>query len=166
MSASCPQQNFNSSLQFPSLFLSSLGSFSILFLRAKLGKCMALWFVLTPDPHSNDWWNRKTHSKFANTKRDTTNYFGYKFNKRCIVTSSNFNTLILSHSISSSKDYQSSRKERESSCIVFSPSTKGHFHVIVMQLRQRNEQKSITHMQSSSVVKPIFLFRGHHQGFQ
>ena len=60
------------------------------------------------------------------------NEFGYKLNKRCILTSSNFNTLILSHSISSSKDYQSSRKEKDSSCIVFSSSTKGHFHVIVM----------------------------------
>ena len=50
MSASCPQQKFNSSLQLPFLFLSSLGSFSILFLRTKLGKCMALWFVLTPPP--------------------------------------------------------------------------------------------------------------------
>ena len=87
------------------------------------------------------------------------NEFGYKLNKRCILTSSNFNTLILSHSISSSKDYQSSRKEKESSCIVFSPSTKGHFHVIVMQSWQRNVQKSITHMQSSSVVKPISFSR-------
>ena len=48
MSASCPQQKFHSSSRFPLLFLSSLGSFSILFLRAKLGDCVALWFALTP----------------------------------------------------------------------------------------------------------------------
>ena len=50
MSASCPQQKFHSSSRFPSLFLSSLGSFSILFLLAKLGACVALWFALTPPP--------------------------------------------------------------------------------------------------------------------
>ena len=38
MSASCPQQKFDSSSRFPSLFLSSLGSFSILFLPAKLAQ--------------------------------------------------------------------------------------------------------------------------------
>ena len=32
------------------------------------------------------------------------NEFGYKLNKRCFLPSSNFNTLILSHSISLSKD--------------------------------------------------------------
>ena len=33
MSASCPQQKFHSSSRFPSLFLSSLASFSVLFCR-------------------------------------------------------------------------------------------------------------------------------------
>ena len=42
MSASCPQQKFHSSWRFHSLFLSILGSFSILFLRAKLGQYVAL----------------------------------------------------------------------------------------------------------------------------
>ena len=42
ISASCPQQKFHSSSRFSSLFLSSLGSFSILFLRAKLGECVGL----------------------------------------------------------------------------------------------------------------------------
>ena len=42
MSASCPQQKFHSLLRFPSLILSSLGSFSIKFLKAKLGECIAL----------------------------------------------------------------------------------------------------------------------------
>ena len=72
ISASCPLQKYHSSSQFPSLFLRSLESFSVLFLWAKLGECMAWWLTLTP-PHSNDWWNRKTHSKFANVQRDTTN---------------------------------------------------------------------------------------------
>ena len=41
MSASCPLQKYHSSSRFPSLFLSSLDSFSVLFLRAKLGECVA-----------------------------------------------------------------------------------------------------------------------------
>ena len=44
MSASCPRQKFHSS----SLFLSSLESFSVLSLWAKLGERVALWFPLTP----------------------------------------------------------------------------------------------------------------------
>ena len=47
MSASCPLQNVHSSSWFPSLFLSSLESFSVLFLWAKLGE---LWFALTLPP--------------------------------------------------------------------------------------------------------------------
>ena len=39
-----------SSYFFPSLFLSSLESFSVLFLQANLGECFALWFALTPPP--------------------------------------------------------------------------------------------------------------------
>ena len=50
MCASCPRQKFHSWSRFPSLFLSSLGSFSVLFLRAKLSECVALWFALTPPP--------------------------------------------------------------------------------------------------------------------
>ena len=65
MSVSCPRLKFHSSSRFPSLFLSSLKSFSVLFLPAKLSECVALWFALTP-PHSREWRNRKTHSKFAN----------------------------------------------------------------------------------------------------
>ena len=42
MSASCPGQKFHSSSRFPSLFLSSLESLSVLFLRAKLGESVAL----------------------------------------------------------------------------------------------------------------------------
>ena len=36
------RQKFHSSLRFPLLFLTSLESFSVLFLRAKLGECIAL----------------------------------------------------------------------------------------------------------------------------
>ena len=48
LSASCPLQKYHSSSRFPSLFLSSLESFSVLFLRAKLGESVALWLTLTP----------------------------------------------------------------------------------------------------------------------
>ena len=48
MPTSCPRQKFHSSSQIPSLFLSSLESFAVLFLRAKLGERVALWFALTP----------------------------------------------------------------------------------------------------------------------
>ena len=47
--------------------------------------------------------------------------------------------------------YQRSGKEKESSCLVFPSSPKreiGHFHVVVVQRRQRNVQKSVMHVQS------------------
>ena len=43
------------------------------------------------------------------------------------------------------------KKEEESRCLVFTSSTKGeirHFHVVVVQWRQRNVQKSVMHVQS------------------
>ena len=79
MSASCPQQKFHSSLQFPSLLLSSLGSFSILFLQAKLGKCVALWFALTPPPLK---WLTEQKNQFEVYKHPARyNEFGYKKGK-------------------------------------------------------------------------------------
>ena len=42
MPASCSQQKFHPSSRFPLLFLTSLESFSVLFLQAKLGECVAL----------------------------------------------------------------------------------------------------------------------------
>ena len=47
--------------------------------------------------------------------------------------------------------YQSSGKEKESCCLVFPSSTKreiSHFHVVVVQQRHRNVQKSVIHVQS------------------
>ena len=47
--------------------------------------------------------------------------------------------------------YQSSGKEKESCCLVFPSSTRReirHFHVVVVQRRQRNVQKSVMHVQS------------------
>ena len=47
--------------------------------------------------------------------------------------------------------YQSSGKEKESCCLVFLSLTKReirHFHAVVVQLQQRNVQKSMIHMQS------------------
>ena len=46
--------------------------------------------------------------------------------------------------------YQSSGKEKESCCLVFPSSTKHeirHFHVVVVQRRLRNVQKSVMHVQ-------------------
>ena len=82
MSASCPQQKFHSSSRFPSLFLSSLGSFSILFLRAKLGECIALWFALTPTQMIDG--TEKPIQSFENTQRDTMNLaiILYKSNRK------------------------------------------------------------------------------------
>ena len=47
--------------------------------------------------------------------------------------------------------YQSLGKEKESCCLVFPSSTKREFrqfHVVVVQRRQRNVQKSLMHVQS------------------
>ena len=47
--------------------------------------------------------------------------------------------------------YQSSGKEREGCCLVFTCLTQretGHFHVVVVQRRQRNLQKRVMHVQS------------------
>ena len=50
--------------------------------------------------------------------------------------------------------YQSSGKEKESR-LVFTSSIKRkikHFHVVVVQSRQRNVQKSVMHVQSSCLA--------------
>ena len=47
--------------------------------------------------------------------------------------------------------FQSSGKEKENCCFVFPSSTKReirHFHVVVVQRRQRNVQKKVMHVQS------------------
>ena len=52
--------------------------------------------------------------------------------------------------------YQSSGKENESRCRVFTSSTKleiWHFYVVVMPWRQRNVQKSVMHVQSCCSAK-------------
>ena len=51
--------------------------------------------------------------------------------------------------------YQSSGKEKETCCFVFPFSTKPeirHYHVVVVQRRLRNAQKSVMHVQSSYFV--------------
>ena len=70
----------------------------------------------------------------------------------------NFMTLSLSRLIRQMSEklnskglYQSSGKEKESCCLVFPSSTKReirHFHVVVVQRRLRNVQKSVMHVQS------------------
>ena len=58
--------------------------------------------------------------------------------------------------------YQSSGKEKESCCLVFLSLTKReirHFHAVVVQLQQRNVQKSMMHMQSCcSTTINLLLF--------
>ena len=56
------------------------------------------------------------------------NEFGYKLNKRCFLPSSNFNTLILSHLISSSKDcIKVQEKKKKVVVLCFHPPQKGTF---------------------------------------
>ena len=53
--------------------------------------------------------------------------------------------------LNSKRLHQSSGKEKESCCLVFPSSTKReirHFHVVVVQRRLRNVQKSVMHVQS------------------
>ena len=58
--------------------------------------------------------------------------------------------------------HQSSRKEKESCCRLFPSSTKREirqFHVVVVQRRQRNVQKSVMHVQSCCFAcLNLFLF--------
>ena len=59
--------------------------------------------------------------------------------------------------------YQSSGKEKESCCLVFPSSTKReirHFHVVVVQRRLRNVQKSVMQVQSCCFanLNPLFFF--------
>ena len=58
--------------------------------------------------------------------------------------------------------YQSLGKEKESCCLVLPSSTKReirHFHVVVMQRRQRNVQKSARAKLLFCQSKPTALFR-------
>ena len=53
--------------------------------------------------------------------------------------------------LNSKRLHQSSGKENGSRCLAFTSSTKReirHFHVVVVQRRQRNVQKSVMHVQS------------------
>ena len=84
----------------------------------------------------------------------------------------NFMTLILSRlirqmpvnffGVDSKGLCQSSGKEKESCCLVFPSSTKReirHFHVVVVQRRQRNVQKSVMHVQNCGVANlNVLLF--------
>ena len=57
--------------------------------------------------------------------------------------------------------YQSSAEEKESCCLVFPSSTNreiGHFHVLVVQWRQRNVQKSVTRVQSCCFANLNLMF--------
>ena len=57
--------------------------------------------------------------------------------------------------LDSKRLYESSGKEKESRCLEFTSSTKQeirHFHVVVVQWRQRNVQISLMHVQSCCFV--------------
>ena len=57
--------------------------------------------------------------------------------------------------------HQSSAKEKESCCLVFPSSTNReirHFHVLVVQWRQRNEQKSLMRVQSCCFANLNLVF--------
>ena len=57
--------------------------------------------------------------------------------------------------------YQSSGKEKESCCLVFPSSTKReirHFHVVVVQRRQRNVQKSVMYVLSCCFANESYRF--------
>ena len=66
-SASFLRQKIHSPSRFPSLFLSSLESFSI-----KLGEHVSLWFVLTP--LSLKWLTERKNPSLQYAQRDTTNF--------------------------------------------------------------------------------------------
>ena len=66
--------------------------------------------------------------------------------------------------LNSKRLYQSSEKDEESRCLLFTSSTKGeitHFHVVVVQWRQRNVQKNVMHVQSCCFARlnPLLLCR-------
>ena len=63
--------------------------------------------------------------------------------------------------LNSKRLYQSSGKEKESRCLVFTFSTKReirHFHVVVVQWGQRNGQKRVMHEQSCCFANLNVLF--------
>ena len=79
MSASSPLQKVHSSSRFPPLFFSSLESFSVLFLLAKLDECFVSWFAVTPPPLK---WLTEQKNPFEVCKHAALyNEFGYKTSK-------------------------------------------------------------------------------------
>ena len=63
--------------------------------------------------------------------------------------------------LNSKRLYRSSGKEKESRCLVFTSSTNRkikHFHVVVVQRRQRNVQESVMHLQSCSFANQTYCF--------
>ena len=57
--------------------------------------------------------------------------------------------------------YQSSVKEKESRCLVFTSSTRRairQFHIVVVQRRQKNVQKCVMHVQSCCFANVNILF--------
>ena len=61
--------------------------------------------------------------------------------------------------------YQSSKKEKESCCFLFPSLTKRgirHFHVVVVQRRVGNVQKSVMHVQSCRFANQTYCFLAVH----
>ena len=87
-----------------------------------------------------------------------------RLRKRDLLAALNFMKLIVPRLIlqklNSKGLYQSSGKVKESCCLVFPSSTKReirHFHIVVVQGRQRNIQKSVMHVQSCCFANPNLL---------
>ena len=87
--------------------------------------------------------------------------------QRCLklyrAYSISFNSSNVVLELNSNRLYQSSGKERESCCLVFPSSTRReirYFHVVVVQRRQRNVQKSVMHVSSCCFANlNLLLFR-------
>ena len=94
------------------------------------------------------------------------NEFGYKLNKRCFFPSSNFNTLILSHAISSSKDCIKVQEKKEKVVVLcFHPPQKGTFMSQSFSHGKEMYKKALRTCKVLPLLN-LFLFRGRHQGFQ
>ena len=93
------------------------------------------------------------------------NEFGYKLNKRCFLPSSNFNTLILSHSISSSKDCIKVQEKKKKPPTTRNPPQKGTFMSQSCSHGKEMYKKALRTCKVLPLLN-LFLFRGRRQGFQ
>ena len=75
--------------------------------------------------------------------------------------SSNISSIFWSWVPVPKRRYRSSGKEKESRCLEFTSATKreiSHFHVLVVQWRQRNVQKCVMHVEGSCFANLAYCF--------